>query len=88
MKVREKYNMKKAFEIKSDWDFTIFMVMKYDTIDGRVYRLKSPKLIPVHRFTLFAVTVIEAGKIAKSINVLPHYICSYTKIDDENETNL
>jgi len=88
MKVREKYNMKKAFETKSDWDFTIFMVMKYDTIEGRVCRLKSPRLIPVHRFTLFAVTVIEACKIAKSINVLPHYICSYTKIDVENETNL
>lgn len=60
MKVREKYNMKKALEAKSDWDFTIFMSMRYETIDGCVYRLKTPRLIPVHRFTLFAVTVIEA----------------------------
>lgn len=87
MKIREKYNMKKAFETKSDWDFTIFMVMNYETVNGRVYRLKSPRLIPVHRFTLFAVTVIEASKIKKSINVLPQYICTIDKIDDENETN-
>lgn len=31
MKVREKYNMKKALEVKSNWDFTIFMVMRYET---------------------------------------------------------
>lgn len=86
MKVREKYNMKKALEAKSDWDFTIFMVMRYETIDGCVYRLKTPRLIPVHRFTLFAVTVVEARKITKSINVLPQYICTLTKID-ENETD-
>lgn len=86
MNVREKYNMKKALEVKSNWDFTIFMVMRYETIDGCVYRLKTPRLIPVHRFTLFAVTVIEARKITKSINVLPQYICTLTKID-ENETN-
>lgn len=86
MKVREKYNMKKALEAKSAWDFTIFMVMRYETIDGCVYRLKTPRLIPVHRFTLFAVTVIEARKITKSINVLPQYICTLTKID-ENETD-
>lgn len=86
MKVREKYNMKKAFEAKCDWDFTIFMVMRYETIDGCIYRLKTPRLIPVHRFTLFAVTVIEARKITKSINVLPQYICTLTKID-ENETD-
>lgn len=86
MKVREKYNIKKAFEAKCDWDFTIFMVMRYETIDGCIYRLKTPRLIPVHRFTLFAVTVIEASKIKKSINVLPQYICTLTKID-ENETD-
>lgn len=86
MNVREKYNMKKALEVKSNWDFTIFMVMRYETIDGCVYRLKTPRLIPVHRFTLFAVTVIEARKITKSINVLPQYICTLTKID-ENETD-
>ncbi len=86
MKVREKYNMKKALEVKSNWDFTIFMVMRYETIDGCIYRLKTPRLIPVHRFTLFAVTVIEARKITKSINVLPQYICTLTKID-ENETD-
>ena len=34
MKVREKYNIKKAFEAECDWDFTIFMVMHYETIDG------------------------------------------------------
>ena len=28
MKVREKYNIKKAFEAKCDWDFTIFMVTR------------------------------------------------------------
>ena len=82
MKVCEKYNMKKAFEAKSDWDFTIFMVMNYEVIDGRVYRLKTPRLIPVHRFTLFAVTVIEASKIKKSINVLPQYICTIDKISE------
>nr|DAQ40383.1 MAG TPA: hypothetical protein [Microviridae sp.] len=82
MKVCEKYNMKKAFEAKSDWDFTIFMVMNYEIIDGRVYRLKTPRLIPVHRFTLFAVTVIEASKIKKSINVLPQYICTIDKISE------
>lgn len=86
MKVREKYNIKKAFEAKCDWDFTIFMVMRYETIDGCIYRLKTPRLIPVHRFTLFAVTVIEASKIKKSINVLPQYICTLTKIN-ENETD-
>lgn len=86
MKVREKYNMKKALEVKSNWDFTIFVVMRYETIDGCIYRLKTPRLIPVHRFTLFAVTVIEARKITKSINVLPQYICTLTKID-ENETD-
>ena len=86
MKVREKYNMKKALEAKSDWDFTIFMSMRYEIIDGCVYRLKTPRLISVHRFTLFAVTVIEASRIKKSINVLPHYICTINKID-ENETN-
>ena len=86
MKVREKYNIKKAFEVKCDWDFTIFMVMRYETIDGCTYRLKTPRLIPVHRFTLFAVTVIEASKIKKSINVLPQYVCTLTKID-ENETD-
>lgn len=86
MKVREKYNIKKAFEAECDWDFTIFMVMHYETIDGCIYRLKTPRLIPVHRFTLFAVTVIEASKIKKSINVLPQYICTLTKID-ENETD-
>lgn len=86
MKVREKYNMKKALEVKSNWDFTIFMVMRYETIDGCIYRLKTPRLIPVHRFTLFAVTVIEARKITESINVLPQYICTLTKID-ENETD-
>lgn len=78
--------MKKALEVKSNWDFTIFMVMRYETIDGCIYRLKTPRLIPVHRFTLFAVTVIEARKITKSINVLPQYICTLTKID-ENETD-
>lgn len=62
------------------------MVMRYETIDGCIYRLKTPRLIPVHRFTLFAVTVIEARKITKSINVLPQYICTLTKID-ENETD-
>ena len=82
MKVCEKYNMKKAFEAKSDWDFTIFMVMNYEIIAGRVYRLKTPRLIPVHRFTLFAVTVIEASKIKKSINVLPQYICTIDKISE------
>ena len=86
MKVREKYNIKKAFEAKCDWDFTIFMVMRYETIDGCTYRLKTPRLIPVHRFTLFAVTVIEASKIKKSINVLPQYVCTLTKID-EHETD-
>ena len=86
MKVREKYNITKAFEAKCDWDFTIFMVMRYETIDGCTYRLKTPRLIPVHRFTLFAVTVIEASKIKKSINVLPQYVCTLTKID-ENETD-
>lgn len=86
MKVREKYNMKKALEAKSDWDFTIFMVMRYEIIDGCVYRLKTPRLIPVHRFTLFAVTVIEASRIKKSINVLPQYVCTINKID-ENETD-
>ena len=86
MKVREKYNIKKAFEAKCDWDFTIFMVMRYETIDGCIYRLKTPRLIPVHRFTLFAVTDIEASKIKKSINVLPQYICTLTKIN-ENETD-
>ena len=86
MKVREKYNIKKAFEAKCDWDFTIFMVMRYETIDGCTYRLKTPRLIPVHRFTLFAVTVIEASKIKKSINILPQYVCTLTKID-ENETD-
>lgn len=77
--------MKQAFEAKCDWDFTIFVVMRYETIDGCTYRLKTPRLIPVHRFTLFAVTVIEASKIKKSINVLPQYICTINKID-ENET--
>ena len=78
--------MKKALEAKSDWDFIIFMVMRYETKDGCVYRLKTPRLIPVHRFTLFAVTVIEASRIKKSINVLPQYVCTINKID-ENETD-
>lgn len=86
MKVREKYNMKKVLEAKSDWDFTIFMVMRYETIDGCVCRLKTPRLIPVYRFTLFAVTVVEASRIKKSINVLPQYICTINKFD-ENETD-
>ena len=81
MKVREKYNMKKAFETKSDWDFTINLVRV-----TREYGVRITHLIPVHRFTLFGVTVIEARKITKSINVLPQYICTLTKID-ENEAN-
>lgn len=74
--------MKKALEEKHDFDFTIYMVMKYETVDGRTYRLKQPRLIPVHRFTLFALTVLEAQKITKSISVLPHYICTMSLITE------
>lgn len=71
MKKSKNYNMKKAFEEKHDFDFVINMVL-HTVIDG----VRSTKLIPVHRFSLFAITVIEARKIAKSINVLPQYICT------------
>lgn len=74
--------MKKAFEEKRDFDFTIYMVMNYETIDGRVYRLKKSRLIPAHHFTLFALTVVEAHKIAKSISVLPHYVCTMSLITE------
>ena len=71
--------MKEAFEAKCDWDFTTNFVRVIRRNGGRI-----TCLIPVHRFTLFGVTVIEARKITKSINVLPQYICTLTKID-ENE---
>ena len=71
--------MKEAFEAKCDWDFTINFVRVIRRNGGRI-----TCLIPVHRFTLFGVTVIEARKITESINVLPQYICTLTKID-ENE---
>lgn len=79
MKICKKYNMKEAFEAKCDWDFTINLVRV-----TREYGVRITYLVPVHRFTLFGVTVIEARKITKSINVLPQYICTLTKID-ENE---
>ena len=58
MKKCEKYNMKKAFEEKRDFDFTIYMVIHSSFVS------RSTKLIPVYRFTLFAITVLEASKIA------------------------
>lgn len=77
MKKSEKYNMKKAFEENHDFDFCISMV--FTTVQNGV-RIK--KIVPVHRFTLFAVRVSEARKIANSINVLPQYICTTTLITD------
>ena len=71
MKVREKYNIKKAFEAKCDWDFTIFMVMRYETIDGCTYRLKTPRLIPVHRFTLFLL--LQLLKLLRLKSLLMFY---------------
>lgn len=70
MKTCEKYNMKKAFEEKRDFDFTIYMVIHPSFVS------RSTKLVPVHRFTLFSLTVLEASKIAKTISVLPQYVCT------------
>ena len=39
-------------------------------------------LKPVNAFALFGITIFEAQKIAKSINVLPQYICTITLITD------
>ena len=66
--------MKKAFEEKHDFDFTIYMVIHPSFVS------RSTKLIPVHHFTLFALTVLEAQKITKSISVLPQYICTMSLI--------
>ena len=77
MKKCEKYNMKKAFEEKHDWDFTISLVSSSVFAGRRVTILK-----PVNAFALFGITVVEAQKIAKSINVLPQYICTITLITD------
>lgn len=77
MKRCEKYNMKKAFEEKCDFDFCISMVLTLVENGSRI-----TKVVPVHHFTLFAVTVCEAQKIAKSICVLPQYICTITLIKE------
>lgn len=76
MKKCEKYNMKKAFEEKRDFDFTIYMVIHSSFVS------RFTKLIPVHRFTLFAITVLEASKITKSISVLPQYVCTMSLITE------
>ena len=68
--------MKKAFEEKHYFDFTIYMVIHPSFVS------RSTKLIPVHRFTLFALTVLEAQKITKSISVLPQYICIMSLITE------
>lgn len=37
---------------------------------------------PVHRFTLFAITVLEASKITRSISVLPQYVCTMSLVTE------
>ena len=76
MKKCEKYNMKKAFEEKHDWDFTISFVSS-SVFAGR----RVTVLHPVSTFSLFGISVIEASKISKSISV-PQYICTTTLITD------
>lgn len=76
MKTCEKYNMKKAFEEKRDFDFTIYMVIHPSFVS------RSTKLVPVHRFTLFALTVLEASKITRSISVLPQYVCTMSLVTE------
>lgn len=68
--------MKKAFEENCDFDFTIYMVIHPSFVS------RFTKLVPVHRFTLFALTVLEAQKITKSISVLPQYICTMSLITE------
>lgn len=76
MKKCEKCNMKKAFEEKHDFDFTIYMVIHPSFVS------RSTKLVPVYRFTLFALTVLEASKITRSISVLPQYVCTTSLITE------
>ena len=77
MKKCEKYNMKKAFEGKHDFDFTVSYVLT-SVVAGR----RITTMYPVNTFSLFGITILEARKIAKSINVLPQYICTITLITD------
>lgn len=77
MKKSEKYNMKKAFEEKRDFDFTVSYVLTSVVAGRRVTVLK-----PVNSFALFGITVREARNIVRSINVLPQYICTITLITD------
>ena len=77
MKKCEKYNMKQAFAEKHDFDFSVSYVHTSVVAGRRVTVLK-----PVNAFALFGITVVEAQKIAKSINVLPQYICTITLITD------
>lgn len=72
-----RYNMKVAFEEKHDWTFHLYKC------SSRVenYR-RITVLTEVDTFSLFGLTVIEARKIAKSINVLPHYICEVLKYNE------
>lgn len=77
MKKIEKYNMKKAFEEKHDFDFTVSYVLTSVVAGRRITTLYS-----VNTFSLFGITVREARNIAKSINVLSQYICTTTLITD------
>lgn len=77
MKKCEKYNMKQAFEEKRDFDFTVSYVLT-SVVAGR----RITTMYPVNTFSLFGITILEARKIAKSINVLPQYICTITLITD------
>ena len=77
MKKCEKYNMKQAFEEEHDFDFDVNAVF-VSCITGR----RVTKFTNVGRFSVFGITISEARRIAKSINVLPQYICTITLITD------
>lgn len=77
MKKCEKYNLKEAFEEKHDWDFSICYVSTSVCAGRRITVLH-----PISTFSLFGISVLEARKIAKSIDTLSQYVCIIDKIID------
>lgn len=72
-----RYNMAAAFAEKCDWTFHIYKVSS--RVEG--YK-RVTVLTEVDTFSLFGLSVIESRKIAKSINVLPRYICEVLKYNE------